>query len=318
MARQRVVQVAAVSVAVGLLLTVLWIYFYRGLVPGDALVYLAAGERLNVGHPLYALSPGDRPVGLKPPYWTVPLLSPPLVAVIWRPLAALPNEWGVPLWWATTAGSIVAVIVLLLRRRPLLTSAALVALNIPVAYEIGVGNMNGLLMLGTVGAWLLLRGRRDLAAGGLVGVMAVAKLSPAVLGLWLLTQRRWRGVAGAIGAGVAALVVGILGAGLDVHLEYLSIARSTAMVGTSDLSLAGLARAVGAPLAIADLLPPATLAIGCLGILALRRRPAWAYALAVATAVLGSPVVNINWYAYLLATLAPFAWPPVGQDQSPP
>jgi hypothetical protein len=36
----------------------------------DAWNYLAAGERLNAGHPLYALSAGDRPVPLAPPYWS--------------------------------------------------------------------------------------------------------------------------------------------------------------------------------------------------------------------------------------------------------
>jgi len=313
MVRQRALTIASVSLAVGFLLAVGVLYFERGLVPGDALTYLAAGERLNLGHPLYALSPGDRPVELKPPYWSVPLLSPPLVAVIWRPLAALPNEWGLPVWWVVTGGSIVTSIALLLRRRPRLTSAALLALDIPLIYEIGVANLNGLLMAGTLGAWLLLRQRRDLAAGGLIGLMVAAKLFPAILGWWLLTQRRWQGVAGAIAAGVAALLVGILGAGLDAHLDYLSIARSTATIGASDLSLAGLARAVGFPSSIAALVPAATLVLGCLGILVLRRRPAWAYALGVVTAVLGSPVVNINWYAYLLMALVPFAWPPGGR-----
>jgi hypothetical protein len=47
-------------------------------------VYLAAGERLNAGHQLYALMPGNRPVDIHPPFWTVPLLSPPPIAVLFR------------------------------------------------------------------------------------------------------------------------------------------------------------------------------------------------------------------------------------------
>ncbi len=55
----------------------------------DANTYLAAGERLNDGHPLYALQPGDRPVLLVGEY-PVPLFSPPPIAAIWRPLAIVP------------------------------------------------------------------------------------------------------------------------------------------------------------------------------------------------------------------------------------
>ena len=51
--------------------------------------YLAAGERLNAGHNLYAFGAGDRPIILDPQYWTVPLLSPPPIAVLWRSLALL-------------------------------------------------------------------------------------------------------------------------------------------------------------------------------------------------------------------------------------
>ena len=66
--RARLVGVLAIAISVGLLLAVVWMRFPYGLIPGDAFTYLAAGERLNAGHPLYAVSPGDRPVGLEPPY----------------------------------------------------------------------------------------------------------------------------------------------------------------------------------------------------------------------------------------------------------
>ena len=50
--------------------------------------YLAAGERLNVAHPLYALV--GRPSGPhRAAYRTSPLLSPPPIAVFWRPLALI-------------------------------------------------------------------------------------------------------------------------------------------------------------------------------------------------------------------------------------
>src|SRR5439155_1700663 len=75
-----------------------WLATFRAFgfapaVPGsDAWNYLAAGERLNAGHPLYSISPGDRPIQLLPPYWTVPLLAPPPIAVVWRPLPPVAGE----------------------------------------------------------------------------------------------------------------------------------------------------------------------------------------------------------------------------------
>jgi hypothetical protein len=94
MARAQFLRIVLVVTAFGLLAAVLVGYFARGFVPGDAVVYLAAGERLNAGHLLYALSPGDRIVALKPPYWTVPTLSPPFMGVLFRPLVVSQFECG--------------------------------------------------------------------------------------------------------------------------------------------------------------------------------------------------------------------------------
>ncbi len=62
---------------------------------GDALTYLAAGERLNDSHLLYAWTSGDRPVFMMERF-IAPLISPPPIAAIWRPLAAVP--FGLPIW----------------------------------------------------------------------------------------------------------------------------------------------------------------------------------------------------------------------------
>src|SRR5215217_5055444 len=53
--RLRLLSFAVFAVALGLLITTQWLYFQRGVGPGDAFNYLAAGERLNDGHQLYAL-----------------------------------------------------------------------------------------------------------------------------------------------------------------------------------------------------------------------------------------------------------------------
>ncbi len=307
--RARLLRIALWATAIGLLVMTFVIYMERGLYPADEITYIAAGERLNAGHELYALVPGDRVVALRPPYWTVPLLSPPLIAVVWRPLAALPGEAGIPLWWALTIGSIVAAIVLLAMRRPTATAVALIVLNVPLVYELAVGNVNGILLLLAVGTWWALARGHDTAAGAAVALMAGFKLTPIVFGWYLVTQRRWRAVGGLIGAGVALLAVSVAGAGIDAHLQYLEIVRQTNLLGSSDLSLAGVARAVGVAPELAAVVPTMALVGGLVGMVLLRSRPAAAWVLAVLTVVLGSPVVNINWYAFLLAALAPLAWP---------
>lgn len=305
------------AAAVAALVVFLAVYFQRGFIPGDATVYLAAGQRLNTGHHLYSLSPGDSPVGLKPPYWTVPLLSPPLIGVIFRPLAALPGSSGAYVWWALTISAMASSLLLLARQRPGLTGLALLLLVIPVTYEIGVGNVNALLLLGALGTWWLATRGREQAAGAVVAAMVAVKLTPGVFVLWLLVQRRWRALAACVVAGLVLLGVGIAGAGLQAHLDFLGIARQTNVNGTSDLSLAGMARFVGVPGSIADLLPWAALGAGLLAMLALRNRPGPSFAAAVVTWVFASPVVNINTFALLLAALAPTAWPEPAAERPP-
>lgn len=309
MDRSRLIGRLAIALAVGVLFAVLAIYFQRGLIPGDAFTYLAAGERLNAGHPLYALSPGDRPVSLEPPFWTVPLLSPPTIAVVWRPLAALPSELGVYVWWALQIAAVATAFLLVAARRPVLAAAGLLVLVIPFAYEIGVGNVNGFILLGLVLAWRATVLGQERATGALAAAMTAIKVTPILLGWWLLTQRRWMALRWYVVAGLAILAVSIVGAGIDAHLTYLGIVRDTGAGGTRPLSLAGMARFLGVAPAIANLLPTLALALGAIGIALLRRHPDRAFVVAVVTLIAGSPTVNINWFALLFACLAPLAWP---------
>lgn len=299
----------AIAIAVGLVVAIFSIYLQRGFVPGDAFTYLGAGERLNAGHALYALTAGDRQVGIEPPFWTVPLLSPPPIAVLWRPLAALPSDLGVYVWWAVDLAAVVLAIGLMIRRRPLLVSAGVIAVSVPLVYEIGVANMNGLILLGLVLAWRSFVVGDDRGTGIPVGLMAAFKLTPGVLAWWLIVERRWSALRWAVITGLAVLVVSLLGAGLDAHFRYLGIVRETAAQGARPLSLAGMAIYLGAPTAIANVLPTLALIGGVAAAGLLRRRPDLAYVATVLAMLLGAPTISINWFIYLLACLAPVVWP---------
>jgi hypothetical protein len=277
-------------------------------VAADAYTYLAAGERLNAGHHLYELRAGDRWIWINPPFWTVPLLSPPLIGVLWRPLAALPSDSGLLLWQVLTIGTIGATVAALIVRLPIRASLLAIALAVPIGFEMDVANVNGLLLGGYVLSWwLFVRHRNEV--GLVVAAMALVKLAPAVLAWWLFTQRRWRAVAWFVGGALLLLMVGILGSSLEMHLRYLSIATQTVGGGNSNLSLAGVASALGVPPSIAASLPKLALVAGAISIWLIRKRPGAAFAVAIVTAIFGSPVVNFNTLALLMATLAPLAWP---------
>lgn len=269
----------------------------------DAITYLAAGERLNAGHRLYALSPGDRWIWIDPPYWTVPLLSPPAIAVLWRPLAALPHEWGIPLWWIASEGALIITVLALFRARPELVGPPVLLLSPAIAWELGVGNVNGFVVAGTVGVWLMARRDHDAAAGCVIAVMAALKVWPVVLLVWFITQARWRAVTAFLACGTACLIVGVLGAGLEDNLDYVAVARD---VTPSATSLAGMISALGFHFPWAGY---AVLAFGCLEVAALRARPGVSFSVTVGTMVLGCPVLTIASYAVLLAAAAPLAWP---------
>lgn len=277
--------------------------------PGDAYVYLAAGERLNAGHELYALQPGDRYVWINPPFWTVPLLSPPLIAVVWRPLAALPNELGVALWWIGSSTAALVVLGAMVRRASALVGAMLVALAIPFAFIVGSGNVDAFRLAATVAVWRLVSRRRELGGGVLVGALIVLKLTPIALAWWLLLLGSRRGVAGVAIGTAAAAVVSIAGAGVGPHLQLPEILAQSYAAGPTRESLTGLGLMLGIDPAIAKWFTVAAGAFCLLAMIPLRHHPAPTFTLAVIAAVVGSAAGGLHSWAMLLAAAAPLVWP---------
>ncbi len=220
-------------------------------------------------------------------------------------------------WWELTAVSIVLVLGGLLLRIPAIAAAAILVLSPAVRFELGVANVNGLLLGGIVLTWWLAVRRKDRPAGALIALMAALKLAPAVLILWFVGQRRWTAVQSFIVAGIACLLVSLAGAGLEAHLDYLRVVGETQVSGLSDLSIAGLLLGLGAPPLVAPIVTGCLLVFGSIEVLALRHRPRLAFAVAVGTMIIASPVVNLNTLTLMLAALAPLAWPAADQRQQP-
>jgi glycosyl transferase family 87 len=295
------------------------LFSYVGSVPVDSYAYLAAGERLNDGHELYAVGEGDRPVAV-PPYQPIPLPYPPLIAVVWRPLASIPGELGLTIWWTASIAATIAAIVLLYERRPRLTVLAVAIMAVPLTVIMGVGNVDTFRLLMTIGAWLLVRRGMISAAAVLIGPLAVVKLTPAILGVWLVARYPRSIVPLAVATAVAALV-SVLGAGIAEHIRYLEVAGGIFGDGQWNLSLAGLARLAGLGDEGARIMQYVGTAVLVVVVALLAGpRPGLSFAIAVAATAFAAPAGGWHTFAILLACLAPVAWPivpPTGAEEKP-
>jgi hypothetical protein len=302
---------------VGLIVALLLAMVPTGLYGVDTTTYLAAGERLNAGHRLYELMPGDRPVFLNPPYWTTPLVSSPTIAVLWRPLAAFPGGFGTYLWWLASLAALLAALALLWPRRPLLTGATMLVLVMPTASQVAAANINSFVLLGLVLIWMAWVQQRDLRSGAIAGVIAAVKLTPMIAVWWLLVTGRPKAFAVAMLGILALFLVGLVGAGVQAHLDYLAMLRNPASMGIYPESLSGFVRSWGAPEDWARVAPWVTAVGGVIVVWLLRRHPDWSYAAAILTMILGSPAVSTTWFILLYAWIAPLAYP-VGSSGSDP
>jgi alpha-1,2-mannosyltransferase len=153
----------------------------------DVHAYYEAAARLNAGLPLY---PPDQSVStpLGYPY-------PPLLAILFRPLALLPFAAAAAIWEVVVIASLVVTVWWIgLRRRE--TWLALGILALPIAWCVAIGQAQVLLTLFTV-----------IGAPWSIALAANIKLFPALIALWWIGRREWRmlGVFFAMLAGLALL-----------------------------------------------------------------------------------------------------------------
>jgi hypothetical protein len=304
-------------------LTVFFVYLaalYRGTpwlsdpttVGTDASNYYAAGQRLNDGHDLYHVRAGDLPVPVLPPFYTVPLISPPPVGVAWRPLALLPRDLAIRAWWIATVIAIVVTTIWFSGLGSLVVTLGVLVLSTELAITALSANLNALLVGVLAAIWLARRAERPGIVGSLVAVSVAVKVLPIVLVLWLVVGRRRSELAWFAGTGAVIGVVGLLGAGVAAHLDWLEIARFTGTSGIAPASVPGVLQALNAPAFLVSLAIPATVIAGAVAIIALRHRPGPAFAAAVVTIVLANPAVHDGSYALILPALLPLARPLLG------
>ena len=182
-----------------------------GLQHQDFGVYLNAARDIVHGQPLYAafLHHPFPDATLRPAY-----IYPPSFALLVAPLGLLPDGVAAAVWIAIEQASLaVAVTVVVRWLRP--TGWAIAALLLatltfyPLWVDVVQGQANLLvLLLVTVGIVGILKGRP--AAGVAIGAAAALKLTPLILVVWLLLDRRFRAAAFVLGGFAVVTAAGAL------------------------------------------------------------------------------------------------------------
>lgn len=304
----------------------------------DTSTYYAAGLRLNAGHSLYGpLQPDDRRVPGYPSVLPAPLLSPPLVGVLWRPLAILPGALPMDLWWfcgfALVTGLTVAFAILG-KPRNVIVLLAVLGLGLPlrllvsrhypypgydspVSFAALSGNLNAsLTALFALTWWATSRGR-PWVAGASAALATALKLGPLVLLWWFVTQRSWRSVRAFIVAAAALGAVGVVFAGVQANLDFVHIAFGGGVKPTTWSVVGVLHRLFNVPTDALQYATIAAIVVGLAAIVLLRNHPRAAFTAAILTTIYGSPVVLQGNFALLVAVAAPWVLPHAAKTIEP-
>ncbi len=246
-------------------------------VTGDALndvhAYYWAGGRLNAGLSLY---PPDQSVStpLGYPY-------PPLLAILFRPLALLPFEAAAAIWEVVVVVSLLATVWWIGPRRRE-TWLALGILALPIGWCVAIGQAQVVLTLFTA-----------IGAPWSIALAANIKLFPAAVSLWWIGRRDWRRF-GQFVLSIAVLALIQLILAPQASLEYLT-AISLHQVGeVRNLS----------PYVVSPLLWAVLVAIGVLVVLRLAPTR-WGWAAAITLSVVGTPRLLVYLLMTLIAVVAP-------------
>jgi Glycosyltransferase family 87 len=232
----------------------------------DVHAYYDAGARLNAGQPLYVQLATTN----DPDFYRYP----PLLAILFRPLALLSFEAAAAVWMLVLGA---ASVVTVWRLHPNLPAVlALGMLAMPILWTLAIGQAQVLVTL-------------LLAFGSPFGVAAAGylKLTPWLAAVFWVGRRDWpairRLVAWTAGLGLVQLVLAP-----QATIDYLAFPSLTQVGDVVNLS----------PYAVSPVLWAVAAVIG--GLLALRLAPGrWGWAAAVALAVGATPRL----LAYQLSTL---------------
>jgi alpha-1,2-mannosyltransferase len=235
-----VVQGALLGVAVVIYALVL---IQGGLHRQDFGAYLNAAHDIVQGQPLYSafLHHPFPDATLRPAY-----IYPPSFALLLAPLGLLPDAAAAAVWMALQQVALAAAIVVVVRwLRPASWAVTVLLFTTLTFYPLWVDVLQGqanvlVLLLVTVGIVGVLRGRP--ALGAAIGVAAALKLTPLILVVWLLLDRRFRAAAFVLGGFTVVTVAAALLRFQDtvVYLAQVLPALASGTAFYANQSLAGV------------------------------------------------------------------------------
>jgi hypothetical protein len=240
---------------------------------------------------------------LAPELVAQPFLSPPTVAYLTAPLAALPYNVAYVVWAVILFAVFAAALVWAGVSKGWSRWIAVVGALGPwwVMHAINVGQVVPLVAAGTVFAWRLLRDKRDVLAGVALAALLLKPNTAILVPFALLFAARVRMFATWVGVSAVVLVVIVVTVGTGGMSEYITQLRGPLPKGADDLTLHGALAATGALAAVLRvLLIGAVLAASY----KLRRSPG----LVVPLAIIGSLVVSPYLHASDLCMLAAAGW----------
>jgi hypothetical protein len=196
----------------------------------DFSAFYTAGEAANAG-----LSPYENHY---PDIWDgicrfqhSRFLYPPLVATLFRPIAAVPYHIAKYLWMLLSLACVAASIVLAFKaiggELGLVSRLALAFFVLffhPLLVLLERGQVDAItLLLVTASFFLICCRRRDFAAGILLAVAVLLKLHTIYVVPFLLLRRKWRTLAGLAAAGFALLLLSLSADGPDRLIRYATV-----------------------------------------------------------------------------------------------
>ncbi|HET8946647.1 MAG TPA: glycosyltransferase family 87 protein [Candidatus Polarisedimenticolia bacterium] len=131
------------------------------------------------------------------------------------------------LWFALDVAVIIVALCVVARALPppqatrAILLAPLVVLALPTQSFLQKGNVQGMILAGSMLAMVLLERRKTAAGGALLAFATASKLYPGLLGVFLLARRRWRDVLLTAAFGLAFAVAAFLAFGRAPYEAFL-------------------------------------------------------------------------------------------------
>lgn len=226
---------------------------------------------------------------------------PPITAFLFAPFAVLPFEAARVSILVLAVAAILAALWLL--RVSDWRCYGLALMSAPVLGSISVGTLSPFLLLGAAATWRLRD--RPLAVGSAAALTGVAKLVLWPLGVWLLATRRIRAAALTACLAVVLLAGGWAAIGFAGLSGYPHLLRVLADVeAAQSYSLVGLIRLSGRAAEILSLVLAVLVVAGTVAAARGRDGDRRSFSVAIAGALLATPVLWLHYFVLLLIPLA--------------